>query len=192
MSKNKNLITEIVNEIISRLESKETLYECINSSNSFVGGLKQNAIVNNLKFITPTIENSIIYEGIDFELDKSQFGGIIVFSTDVNAIKLSTNKLANFIKQKLSTISNRLNATKKIYKVANKHNLVGWTIGHYFNGRYTAKNGKNFGENSLSIEVVGVDNDTMISIAEDICRDFQQESVLLKLFNGRILFVDPK
>ena len=76
-------------------------------------------------------------------------------------------------------------------KIANKNNLIGWTIGHYLDGRYRAKNGQNYGENSLSLMIVGVNTDGMVKIAEDICKEFQQESVLLKDFStGRILFVD--
>lgn len=114
-----------------------------------------------------------------------------MFSTDVNAIEKSPNKVINFIKQKFETIINRVKATKMIDKIANAHNLVGWTIGHYFDGRYVAKNGKNFGENSLTIDVVGVKDKVMINIAEEVCRAFEQESVLLKLHSGRILFINP-
>lgn len=44
-----------------------------------------------------------------------------------------------------------------IDKVAHKNEPVGWTIGKYLNGRYRTKNGKTFSENSLSLEIIGVD-----------------------------------
>ena len=135
---------------------------------------------------------TLISEGIDFEPEENERGGIIVFSTDVNAVELDTNKIKNWLKQKLSTIKNRFNATNKIDKIANKHELIGWTIGHYLDGRYKAKNGQNYGENSLSVEIIGIDFIKLIAIAEDICRDFKQESVLVQDFSsGRILFVNP-
>lgn len=130
-------------------------------------------------------------EGIDFEPSEDEKGGIIVFSTDVNAEKQSENKLVNWIKQKMMTIKNRLNATKKIDKIAAANDLVGWTIGHYLDGRYTAKNGKQYGENSLSVEIIGVNFETLIKIAMELCESFTQESVLVKDFSsGRVLFVN--
>lgn len=130
-------------------------------------------------------------EGIDFEPSQNEKGGIITFSTDVNAEKLSDNKIVNFLKQKMTTILNRLNATKKIDKIAAENKLVGWTIGHYLDGRYTAKNGKQYGENSLSVEIIGVDFETLMKIAMELCSSFTQESVLLKDFSsGRVLFVN--
>lgn len=130
-------------------------------------------------------------EGIDFEPSADEKGGIIVFSTDVNAEKQSENKLVNWIKQKMMTIKNRLNATKKIDKIAAANDLVGWTIGHYLDGRYTAKNGKQYGENSLSVEIIGVNFETLMKIAMELCESFTQESVLVKDFSsGRVLFVN--
>ena len=39
-------------------------------------------------------------EGIHFEPSENEKGGIIVLSTDVNAVKQSENKVINFLKQK--------------------------------------------------------------------------------------------
>lgn len=138
------------------------------------------------------IFSSLLNEGIQYEPSENEKGGIIVFSTDVNAEKQSENKIINWLKQKMLTISNRLNATKKIDKIAADNDLVGWTIGHYLDGRYTSpKNGKQYGENSLSVEMVGVTFDQLVKIAMEICASFKQESVLLKDYSsGRVLFVD--
>lgn len=138
------------------------------------------------------IYSSMLNEGIQFEPSADAKGGIIVFSTDVNAEKQSENKIINWLKQKMLTISNRLNATKKIDKIAADNDLVGWTIGHYLDGRYTSpKNGKQYGENSLSVEMIGVTFEQLVKIAMEICAAFKQESVLLKDFSsGRVLFVD--
>ena len=135
---------------------------------------------------------SSLCEGIQFEPSEDEKGGVIVFSTDVNAEKKSENRIINFLKQKLATIVNRLNATKKVDRIAAKNELVGWTIGHYFDGRYTSpKNGKQYGENSLSVEIIGVPFEKLYSIAMEICESFSQESVLLKDYSsGRVLFVD--
>lgn len=135
---------------------------------------------------------SQLKEGVQWEIEPDKKGGIIVFSTDVNSVEMSPNKIVNWLKQKFATLKNRMQSTSKIDKYGEKHNLGGWTIGHYFDGRYTDKKGNFFGENSLSVEIVGEGTDEMISIAEDICREFNQESVLLKDYTShRILFIDP-
>lgn len=132
-------------------------------------------------------------EGIDFEPSLNEKGGIITFSTDVNAEKQSGNKIVNWLKQKMMTIPNRIDATGKIDTIATGNELVGWTIGHYLDGRYTAKNGKEYGEKSLSVEIIGVDFETLMKIAMELCASFRQESVLLKDFSsGRVLCVLKK
>ena len=116
---------------------------------------------------------------------------MIIFSTEVNAVKLSENKLINWAKQKVETIKNKFKSFSKIDKLAQKYDLVGWTVGKFLHGRYTGKNGKVYDENSLSVEVVGVTTDTLISLAEDICREFDQETVMVKDYNNKtILFVN--
>lgn len=135
----------------------------------------------------------IISEGIQFEPKENEKGGIIIFSTEVNAEELSDNKLINWFKQKFSSFKNKLFKNRKIDNIANKHNLVGWTIGKFLNGRYTAKNGKTYSENSLSVEIIGVSSDELIKIAEELCVEFIQESVLVKDYStGRVMFVEAE
>lgn len=186
----KNAINNVIEESIDY--SKFKVYEIYNGKS---GGAYRasrylaEAISSKNKI---PIYSSMLNEGIQFEPSEHNKGGIIVFSTDVNSEKQSENRFINFLKQKMKTISNRLNATKKIDKIAAKNKLVGWTIGYYLNGRYTSpKNGKQYGENSLSLEIIGVDFETLYTIAMEICDSFSQESVLLKDFSsGRVLFVD--
>lgn len=187
----KRHIMDMVLECVRRIkmdESGDVGYRCLNEARSSVGGM----MMNGLPRINHNPDRVIMSEGIQYEPDSNQKGGIIVFSTDVNAVELDPNRLRNWIKQKLSTIKNRLSFTSKIDKIADRHSLVGWTIGRFLDGRYKAKNGKMFGENSLSLEIIGVDFKELISIAEELCVSFKQESVLVKDFSkGRILFVDP-
>lgn len=133
-------------------------------------------------------------EGIDWEVDRDKLGGIIVLSTDVNAIKLSTNKLKNWIQQKWETLKNRVSYNRKIDRLSKKYgDIFAWTIGRYLHGRYKAHNGMVFDENSISIELLNVSTDTILSFAEDLCYDFSQETVLVKLYGeDRIVFVTPK
>ena len=138
------------------------------------------------------IENhNPLIEKISYECEPNSRGGIIVFSEEVNAISLSKNKIINWIKQRLATLGNRVFRNKKIDKLGKKYELPGWTVGYYLHGRYISKDGSVFDEKSLSVEIIGLSTDTMIEIAEDICRDFQQETVLLKDYSsGRVMFID--
>ncbi len=169
-------------------------YECLNLSNSCYGNLARQSFwkANQIKVNDSRVLECHIVDGIDYEFEKAEKGGIIVFSTDVNAVMLSKNKLVNWLKQKASTLSNRFFATNKIDRIAQAHELVAWTIGHYLDGRYTAKDGRSFGENSLSVEMIGIETSQLISIAEEMCAEFQQESVLVKDYSSdRILLVNP-
>lgn len=148
--------------------------------------------------IKATKDNIIAYdlpikEAIDWEVGDKEKGGIIVLSTDVNAVEVSDNKFINAIKKIARTFKNRISYNKKIDAVANKHNLIGWTVGKFLSGRYRAKNGVNFGENSLSVEIIGVSTDDLIDIAEDLCEEFSQETVLVKDYStGKIFFVNSE
>lgn len=128
------------------------------------------------------------------DLEPMQYnGGIIIFSTDVNAIELSPNKLKNYILQKLKTMQQRLTYGKKIDKIANNHNLIGWTIGNYLHGHYHSNvTNQNYSKKSISVQIVGVDTPTLLKIASELCRDFYQESVMVQNQNdGHIYFVEP-
>ena len=148
-------------------------------------GLIGRRLYENLRYVKEkeieSCQNDLL-ENIDYEFDNEEQGGIITFSTDVNAVELSPNKLINWIKQKIKTLENRLLKNKKIDKVANDNGVAAWTVGHYLDGRYKAKNGKNFGENSLSLEIIGITSKQLQKIAEDICNAFDQETVLVKDF----------
>lgn len=137
------------------------------------------------------IDTNIINEGIEFEPSNNEQGGMIIFSTEVNAIELSKNKFINWIKQKVESLKNKFSSYEKIDALAKKYELVGWTVGKFLSGRYTDRTGKIYDENSLSVEVVGINSETLINLAEDICRDFGQETVLVKDYSlQKIIFVN--
>lgn len=132
-------------------------------------------------------------EGIAYEPDKTNKGGLITFSTEVNAYNFSDSKFKNWMKKKIATIDNRINTNKRIDEIGKRHDLVGWTVGHFLNGRYTSNNGLVFDEKSLSLEIIDVDLDTLIAVAEELCIMFLQESVLLKDYtSGRVMFIDAE
>lgn len=122
----------------------------------------------------------------DFE-DK---GGIIVFSTVVNAVKISDNELINWLKAKIETIKNKLNLNKKINNILRKHeDVYGVTIGNFVKGRYKSQDSTLYDENSLSIEIIGITTDVLNRIAKDITIEFKQESVLVKNYETNKIYL---
>lgn len=148
---------------------------------------------NDLKIKKNNILYTTIKEGIDYNFGNEEKGGIIVFSTDVNSVELDENKLVNWLKKKASTIENRLFKDKKINNISQKHDLSAWTVGKSLSGRYTAKNGKVFDEKSLSVEIIGIDSNELLNIAEELCIMFLQESVLVKDYStGKVFLVSAE
>lgn len=128
-------------------------------------------------------------EEISYEFEDK--GGIIVFSVNVNAVKLSKNKMVGFIKNAVETFKNILFKNKKINKLLSQYDEVyGVTIGNFVKGRYKSENGNLFDESSLSVEIIGVTTEVLNRVAEDLAREFKQESVLVKCYaNNKIYLV---
>jgi hypothetical protein len=178
-----------INNYIKEQYPPYTKYECLNEYKSWGGAMRGGALEKAIFFN----ENKVLFtEAIEYEFAENKKGGIIIFSTEVNAIKLNNNKLINWVKQKIVTLKQGFTANKQIDKIAQKHNLSSWTVGHFFSGRYTDKNGKQYGENSLSLEIIGISFEELIRIAEELCSDFKQETVLVKdYYTNRILLINP-
>lgn len=118
-------------------------------------------------------------------------GGTIIFSTDVNSVELSENPFKNFILKKFRTFRNRISAKKILDKIRRKNNIYCWTIGRYLLGVYTGKNGKTFNENSISINIIGESETTILNLAKEICEKFNQECVLVQIAKtNQIYFVE--
>ena len=76
-------------------------------------------------------------------------------------------------------------------RIVNKNKIIAMTVGYYLQGRYQSNNGDMFSEQSVSVEILGIDEEKLFAIAEDICRDFKQECVLVKSYrDGGVYFVD--
>ena len=120
-------------------------------------------------------------------------GGIIVFSTDMNTIQQSENKIIEWGTNKYRTLNNRIFKASILDKIAhnNKDNAI--TVGNYLQGRYKAKNGSMFTKDSVSVEILGVHDNMLFSLGEELCKDFHQECVLIKSYHdGGVYFVDNK
>lgn len=123
-------------------------------------------------------------------------GGIITFSTDINALELAKNNLINKIKQVVETFKQRLNKDKMIHKVITSFNketeeeyIGAYSIGHFFKGRYVGDSGEMFNEKSVSVEVNGLSSKSLVRLAEYIAETFRQETVLVKDMNSNKIFL---
>jgi hypothetical protein len=137
----------------------------LNQRKSWLGAMRADAL--NKSFI---VNDELVIErignAIDYEFSDEVKGGIIVFSTDVNTLPLAKNKITE------------------------NHNISNWSVGNFFKGKYTEKQGGVFTEKSLSVEVIGVTYEQFIEITEDLCREFKQETVLVKSYStNKILLV---
>lgn len=65
------------------------------------------------------------------------------------------------------------------------HNPLCWTIGKFFSGRYTDKNGLLYSEDSVSVEIIGLSDDALTETAEELLKEFILESILIKSYFGR-------
>lgn len=134
-----------------------------------------------------TLSGIPIVEGIAKDqqgLDKHN-GGIVVFSTDVNAVDISKSQIVSWFRKRFNTFINRLSKDRKLTNIiATKfqESVKSFTIGNFFKGRYVER-GKVFDEKSISIEVLGISSEILIRLATEIARDFNQSTVLLKDYN---------
>lgn len=115
-------------------------------------------------------------------------GGIIVFSTDVNALSLDDNKVLNKIRQILTSY-------KKDSMIKSNDNggesIGAYSVGNFFKGKYVGNNGKVFSDESLSIEMNGLSRESLLKMAEMIAQEFLQETVLVKdLSKNKIYLAD--
>jgi hypothetical protein len=122
-------------------------------------------------------------ELIDYEFESEELGGIIVFSTTVNATVGDDAKktLKQRLKGAWETLKNKVKLNKTLDQILFVNNKVaGASIGNFFKGRYTAKDGSLYSEKSLAVEVIGITFELLVSIASEMAKAFQQETVLVK------------
>ena len=112
-------------------------------------------------------------------------GGIIVFPRKENADQPSKNKLIYWARQRLSSYKDKTSGETAKDALSQRHNLVGWTIGNFFKGRYKGEDGEVYSEDSLSVEIIGASDASIIELAEELCRAFAPKSVLVKSYSER-------
>ena len=110
-------------------------------------------------------------------------GGLIVCSTDVNSN--AGKGMFSWIKSRFDTFINRVTKNTKVDRAVKEaistYGIdINYSIGNLFHGKYTdRKTGKTFDEKSFSIDLRGVPFEMVKDIAENICKRFNQQSVLV-------------
>jgi hypothetical protein len=111
------------------------------------------------------------------------YGGMIVFSTDVNSNASGgiKGKIKSFIKTWWNRLTRRNKIDKDVLEEVKKKGIsTGWSIGNLFNGRYfDQSNGDLFNEKSLCIDLRGADMKFVKDIADKFRKTFDQQSVLV-------------
>ena len=136
------------------------------------------------------------YKAVDFELANSV--GVIIFSTDLDATIVKAETFSDMVKfffdSKWKAFLNRLNVSDKLRNILlDKYTKPEYTLGRNFTGSYKNKNGITINKNSFTIGIVGVDSDVLILIASEICKEFKQETVMVRDFNkSKVYFVNDK
>lgn len=120
---------------------------------------------------------------------KEYRGGIIVFSTEVNALEFSKSRIKNKIMKVLATFGQRLRRKSIIRKVIDRMNrtqeeqIGAYSIGNLFSGRYIDDNGQHYDESSLALEINGLSSKSLLRLGEELARAFHQQTVLIKDLN---------
>ena len=133
------------------------------------------------------------YKAVDFELGNSV--GVIIFSTDLDSTIVKAETFSDMVKfffdSKWKAFLNRLNVSDKLRNILlDKYTKPEYTLGRNFTGSYKNKNGITINKNSFTIGIVGVDSDVLILIASEICKEFKQETVMVRDFNkSKVYFV---
>lgn len=136
------------------------------------------------------------YKAVDFELGNSV--GVIIFSTDLDSTIVKAETFSDMVKfffdSKWKAFLNRLNVSDKLRNILlDKYTKPEYTLGRNFTGSYKNKNGITINKNSYTIGIVGVDSDVLILIASEICKEFKQETVMVRDFNkSKVYFVNDK
>ena len=182
-----------------------------NGEATFNGMMYKSIQENENSFIRNTnskLFENFVDEGVsDYQSSLSKYkGGMIVFALNVNAVvdkEVDTSDLKKSFKKVFYTVKNYLFKSKMLNSLIKKHNdeynnaeefsIGAITIGNNFTGRYFSEDGAVFNEKSSSIEIGGISSEVLILFAIALCKEFRQETVLVKDFNiNKIFYVDSK
>lgn len=161
---------------------------------------------NEKSFICQPLTESFLSEKVaDEQYGFSKYkGGMIVFALTINAIidDIEKNKLKASLKKIYYSVMNHVFKDKKIDNLVKNWNkefkdiddmyLGAMTVGNNFKGKYQSGN-QIYNDKSTSLELGGVPSELLLLFAIQLCKEFKQETVLVKDFNtNRIFLVDSE
>ena len=128
-----------------------------------------------------------VNEAVVHTLAIHEKGGVVVFSTDVNALVTDTNAVLRAVKRFWISLQNRLQRYGRIDRALasvsageGESKPSGITVGNLFKGRYKSPSGQVYDEKSLAVEVLFINGRQLIELATSLAREFRQETVLAK------------
>ena len=135
-------------------------------------------------------------EAVDIELDDSS--GLITFSTDLNftLVEAETfiDKVKFFFDSNWKAFLNRQNVKGRLKNILVDNNIQSeYTLSRNLFSAHKSKNGITLYKKSYSMTIEGVDSDVLILIATEICKEFKQETVMVRDFNkNKVYFINDK
>lgn len=112
-------------------------------------------------------------------LDKK--GGVIIFPAPNNSENMDKSQFSKYLLKNLDIINDYLFKQKNIESILQKDKIqVGCSIGNFFNGRYYSSNGQLYSNASITIELVDLDFNDVVTIAENLCKQMKLDSLLVK------------
>lgn len=110
-------------------------------------------------------------------------GGMIVFASTVNAVDGIDDEMKALLSEYQESFGDSyFRETIDSYRQEKNLDGIGYTLGKNFAGRYVTGDDQ-FDDNSFTVDIAGVDSETLQGIAEDLCHNFSQESVLVRDYN---------
>lgn len=190
----KNIIIQFLQD------SKKRNYEAFKHTNLFECRGAYNVDRYNAKNLYESIYvDEVIYseKHVNEDMDsipQEMHGGIITFSTAMNSTELTRDGLINHLKRKMTSLKNQFQCKfEKIDETAGKFELACWAIAKGLHCRYKdRKTGTSFDENSISVELVGISNDTLLNFAKELCIEFEQQTALVKASSTLDIWLSQK
>ena len=125
--------------------------------------------------------------------DDAPLGGAIVFSTDVNVVRLHRTKLFNMLSQIIVTFWQRVFLRHKIQKILlylndNQVEQISNITILPQHGIYISPSGKRFREKSVRLEIAGASKELLTRTGETVLLNFFQQSVMVICYDEGVKF----
>jgi hypothetical protein len=145
------------------------------------------------------LENvSLIYldEAVDNKFDDSSV--LITFSTDLNftLVKAETfiDKIKLFFDSNWKAFLNRQNVRGRLNNILVAKNIQSeYTLSRNLFSAHKSEHRITLYKKSYTMTIESVDSDVLILIATEICKEFKQETVMVRDFNkNKVYFINNK